>query len=137
MITDLHVHVSGSIEQYVDTRAEFDQPYALAALQAISDFRMEHDAARQQSGDLLEDYRLAVGISFALYGDDVLFILIGRGLIHGVEVLPALVADLANHARDGRAVHVDIKHVQENTDPSLPLTADCNGRDIGDFAIAG
>ncbi len=58
-------------KQDVDARSELDQADTLAALKAVSNFRVEHDAARQQAGDLFEDDFLAV----AFNGDDVLLIL--------------------------------------------------------------
>src|SRR5438874_13384707 len=43
----------------------------------------------------------------------------------------------ANYARNGRAVHMDIKHVQENTDPLKALSSLLEFRYIRDFAISG
>ncbi len=46
----------------------------------ISCFEIENDAARDQAGNLLEDY----GAPIAFYGDDVLLILFRGICAHGV-----------------------------------------------------
>ena len=58
-------------EQHVHARAELDQADALAGGDVVARFLVEHDAAGDQAGDLLEDHARAV----ALHGDHVLLVL--------------------------------------------------------------
>src|SRR5271155_5020497 len=76
--------------------ADFDRPPARPALEPLAYLRMKHDSSRQQSGNLLEDHCLAV----ALHADNILLVLLRGSLIHGVQELSALVADLADYSRD-------------------------------------
>ena len=110
VVADFYIDLGGGIEQDIDARSELDEAHALAALQAIADLGIEDDAPRQQAGNLLEDNLLAV----AFDGDDILLVQFGGGLIHGVQILAALVTHVANHARDGRAVDVHIEYVEED-----------------------
>ena len=97
MVADFDADAGEAIEQDVHARTELDQADALTTLQAVSNFRMEDDAARQQSRDLLEDHFLAV----AFNRDNVLLVLVGGYRVHGVEKLAVLIADFAHHSRDG------------------------------------
>ncbi len=63
-----------SRKDYIRSRTKLDQPDALAALQTVANFLIEHDAAGQQSGNLLEDDNAGV----AAQRDDVLLVLVGR-----------------------------------------------------------
>src|SRR5208283_2364531 len=120
------------LEQHVYARAELDQSHALASLQAITHFRMENDAARQQSGDLLEDDHLSI----AFHRDYILLVLLGRCRIHGIQIFAALVADLAHNSCDRRPVHVHIENAEEDTDADLLLAVQSHSCDLRDFAIS-
>ena len=122
-VADLHVDAGRSIEQYIHARSELDQAHALAALQPISNFGIENDAPRQQARNLLEDD----GLPVAFHGNDILLVQFRGSLIHGVQILAALVAHIANHARNRRAVHVHIEHAEENAEPRPLLVADGHG----------
>src|SRR5258708_37062759 len=74
-------------EEDVATRAEFDQPDALADGDLVAGFLSEDDAARDQPGDLFEDHRGAV----AGDGDDVLFVIARTFFAAGHEELALLV----------------------------------------------
>src|SRR5215813_15566273 len=60
-------------EEDVHARSEFDQSDALAGGNLIARLLIAHDAARDQSGDLFEDY----GRAAAFHCDDVLLIFRG------------------------------------------------------------
>ena len=118
-VADLHLQRGGSVAQNVHPRTELDQPHTLATLQPVANFGMENDPSRQQSGDLFEDNHLPI----AFHADNILLILLGRGPIHSVQKLPALIAHLAHHSRNRRTVHVHIENAQEDADTSLLLAA--------------
>ena len=48
-----------------------------------------------------------------------------------------LVAHVANHACDRRAVYVDIEHAEENAEARLRRVSDGYSGNVGDFAVAG
>ena len=72
-IADFHIHTSRAVEQDIDARSELDQPHTLAALQPVSNLRVEHDSSRQQPRNLLENDLLTV----TFYSDNILFIFLG------------------------------------------------------------
>ncbi len=120
-------------KDYIRTRTKLDQPDALAALQLVANFLIEHDAAGQQSGNLLEDHNAGV----AAQRDDVLLVLIGRNRAHGIAELAFLVAHLFNYAAYRRAVHVNVEYVQKDADARVRLSIDLANGDIGDLAVGG
>src|SRR5260370_32543217 len=117
-IAGLHLDGGMAIEYNIHARAKCDEPNPLAAGYPISYFKIENDTARDQAGDLLEDY----GTAFAFHGDDVLLVLLRRMRCHGVEELATLVAHVADHAGNRRAVHVHIEDPEKNPDP-LPRSS--------------
>src|SRR5580704_2398972 len=121
-IADLYLHRSGRVEEDVHSRTELDKPHTLTALQTITDFRREHDSSRQQSGDLLENHGLAI----AFDSNNILFILLGRSTVHGIEKFPALVPDLVDYSCDRGSVHMDIENAQKDADagPLVPRLRD-------------
>ena len=112
-VADFDVHGGGGVEHDIYTRTKFDQSHALPALDMISDFLVEDDAAREQSCDLLEDD----GLPVAFDRDNVLLVLFGRGRIHGIEKLSVLIMDFPDHAGQRGAVHVDIEDIEKDADP--------------------
>ena len=132
MVAEFDLDGSIRVEDDVDARPEFDQADALAARDAVADFQVEHDAARDQAGDLLENY----GAAFAFYGHDVLLVLVGAGGAHGVQEFSTLIAYIADDARDGRAIDVDVEDVQKNADAGALGSPDFDDGYVGDFAVA-
>src|SRR5437763_14240737 len=114
-VADSNVDVSGGIDQHIHPRPEFDQAHALTALEAVSYFGMKHNSPRQQACNLLETHLLAV----ALHGDDILLVLLGACLAHGVQIPAALISHLANHACNRGTVHMHIKYAQKNAETRL------------------
>src|SRR5947209_14678531 len=111
-ISDLDCDTGRAVEQDVGSRSEFDEAHALAALQTISDLRIEDNAASQKAGDLLEDY----GLTIAFNGDDVLLVLVGTGIATGIEKFPALVANIATGTGDWSAVDVHIEDAEKDAE---------------------
>ena len=111
-IAGLHLDCGIAIDQNIHARTELDEPDPLAAGYMVSHFKIENDTARDQAGDLLEDY----GTAFAFNGNDVLLVLLRRIAVHGVEELAALIAHVADHARNRRAVDVHIEDAEKNAD---------------------
>src|SRR6266852_8268519 len=132
-VAGLHLDGGIAIEQNIHARAKLDDPNPLAAGYPISYFKIENDTARDQAGDLLEDY----GTAFAFHGDDVLLVLLRRMRCHGVEELATLVAHVADHAGNRRAVHVHIEDAEKNADPVPRSSVHGRQRNIGHFTIAG
>jgi hypothetical protein len=64
-VADFHVDFGRGGEQHIDTGTKLDQADALAALEAVADLGLKHDAPRQQARNLLEDDGLAVAVSLA------------------------------------------------------------------------
>src|ERR1700726_1048609 len=64
-------------EDHVDARAKLDQTDALADPHLVSGVLAEHNTARDEAGNLLEDDASAI----AIYGDHVLLILAGGILL--------------------------------------------------------
>src|SRR5450755_2230726 len=131
-IAGLNLDRGIAIEENIHARAKLDEPHALAAGHVVSHFKVENDAARDQAGNLLKYY----GTAFAFDSNDVLFILLRRMRAHGVEELAALIAHVADHAGDRRAVHVHIEDAEEDADPVPGSAIGSHQRDIGHFAIA-
>ena len=75
----LHRDLPFGSEQDVDARAELDQADAFAGGHVVAGLLVKDDAARDQSGDLLEYH----GGSFPLHGDDVLLVLVGADFTAG------------------------------------------------------
>ena len=71
MIANLHRDLRVGGQDDVASRAELDEPHALAAFDAVANLVGEYDSARQQPGDLLEDYAPAV---IPAQGADVLLV---------------------------------------------------------------
>jgi hypothetical protein len=109
----------GGLDQHVHTRTEFDEPHALAALQSIAHLRMENNSSRQQSRNLLENHDLAV----AFHTDNILLVLLRGSLVHGIQELPALIANFAHDSRNRRTVHVHVEDAQEDADARLLFSA--------------
>ena len=57
--------------------------------------------------------------------------------VHGIQKLALLIADVANHARDRRAIHVHIKDVQKDADAGAAYAVHGDGRNVGDLAVGG
>ena len=79
-VSHFDLHVAAGVQQNVDPRTKLDQSHSLSAFHPIAYFFVEDDPARQQSCDLLEDYRLPVSFD----GDRILLVVLGRGRVHGV-----------------------------------------------------
>src|SRR5579862_2210332 len=134
MIAHFHLQTGRRLAQNVGSRAELDQSDALPALQPVADFWMKNDSPRQQPGNLFEDDGLPI---FALYSYNILLILLGRGLIHGVEIFAPLVANFAHHSRDRRTVYVHIENIQEDADASPLLPVDRHHGSVGNLTVRG
>src|ERR1700720_431005 len=119
LVADFHLQGGRSINQDIHTRTELDKSHALPALQPVANFRMEDDSSRQQARDLLEHHCLAV----ALYADNILLVQLGGRLIHGVQKLTALIANLAHDSRNRRTVYMHVENAQEDTDAGPSLAA--------------
>src|SRR5208337_3283166 len=132
-IAGLHLDGGIAIEQNINARAKLDEPNPLAAGHVVSHVTIENDTAGDEAGDLLEDY----GTARAFHGDDVLLVLLRRIRSHSVEELAALIAHVADHAGNRRAVHVHIEDAEEDADPVPRSPAGSHQRYIGHFAIAG
>jgi hypothetical protein len=87
----------------------------------------EDDTARDQAGDLLEDYGGAV----ARDGDDILFVIGGAFLAAGDQEPPFFVLHLLDSSGDRGAVDVDVEDVEEDTEAFESAL----GFDGDDFAI--
>ncbi len=121
----------GGVQQDIDSRTKFDQADAFSALHPIADFLVENDPARQQSRDLLEHH----GLPVALDRDHILLVVLGRCRVHGVQKLSLLIANIADHPRHRRTIHVHIKDAEKNADPGVRNAIHQNGRHVGNFAI--
>src|SRR5260370_14174721 len=131
-ITGLHLDCGTAIDENIHARTKLDEANPLARGYVVSHFKIENDAARDQAGDLLEYY----GTAFALNGNDVLLVLLRRIRLHGVEELAALIAHVADHARNRRAVHVHIEDTEKNADAVPRSSASGHDRYIGHFAVS-
>src|SRR5260370_8599172 len=116
-------------EEDVATRAEFDQPDALADGDLVAGFLSEEDATRDQLGDVFEDDRGAV----AGDGDDILFVIARTFFAAGHQELALLVQHLLDGAADGGAVHVHVEDVEKDTQAIEPAF----GFDGDHFAVGG
>ena len=70
---------------------------------------VEHDAPRQQAGNLLEGHLNAL----AAHGHCILLVALCRGRIHGVQILALLIVHAAEDAADRRAVHMTSKTLRK------------------------
>src|SRR5215470_2419128 len=86
-IANLDLDFGRRLHQDVRARSELDQPYPLSTIHFFANLLREHNAPRQKSGDLLENYCVA----FSLDRDSVLFITIGTLRIHRVQKLAFLI----------------------------------------------
>jgi len=116
-----------SVQEDVNSRTKLNQSHALSPHYRVAHFLVEDDAAGQQSCDLLEDYSVPVSLNC----DRVLLVVLGRSRVHGVEIFSLLIANFTDNASYRRAVHVDIEHAQENTDPGERDSIHHNGRHFG------
>src|SRR5208282_2071629 len=128
----LHLDRPIAVKQNIHPRPKLDEPNPLAAGHLVSHFEIKNDASRDQASDLLEDYGPAV----AFHSDDVLLVLLRRMRPHGVEKLAALIAHLANHARNRRAVHMDIEDAKKDADPVPRNSARGHHRNIRHLAVS-
>src|SRR5882724_957106 len=106
-------HDGAAVQQNVDTRSELDQSHSFSAFNPIAYLFVEDDPACQQPRYLFEDYRLSV----AFDRDRILFVEIGGGGVHGVEIFSLLILNFADHARQWRAIDVYVEHAEKNTNP--------------------
>src|SRR4029078_5860638 len=106
---------------------------AFATLHTISYFGIEHDPAREQSCNLLEDYHSPVTFN----GHGIMLIQIRRGLAHGVHELALLIFHVGNCAGDWRAVYVNVEHVEKNADPRALTSIHRSRRNAGHFSVGG
>src|ERR1700694_2245400 len=136
-ITELHLDCGIAIEQNVHARPKLDKPNSLAAGYMVSHFEIENDTARDQACDLLEDHGTALAFNLAFNGDDILLVLLRRIGLHGVEELAALIAHVADHASNRRAVHVHIEDAEKDADPVPRSSSGSHLRYIGHFAVSG
>ena len=105
-VAHLHSHLGMGTQKHICARAKFDQSHALAALQVVAYFGMEHNSPRQQSRDLLEYNHLTV----AFHPNDILFVFLGGSWIHGVQKFSAPIPHFANDAGDRGTIYVNIKN---------------------------
>ena len=71
------------------------------------------------------------------HGYGILLVLLGRGGIHGVQILALLIVHTVEHAADGRAVHMHVKNAEEDAD-ALSLAFRSVDRDgFCDQAVSG
>jgi hypothetical protein len=112
---------------------EFDQTHALSALQPVAHLRPKYDSSRQQAGNLLEDHHMPI----AFHVDDVLLVLLRGGLIHRVQELPALVANLADHPCNRRSVHVNVENAQKDADTNQAFASHRDDGGLGNLSISG
>src|SRR5580658_6122697 len=112
----VHARTHGNLpfrsQQDIHARSEFDQAYSLARGHVVPRLFVKDDAARDQSGDLLEYH----GSSFPLHCDHILLVLIGADLTAGYVELTFLVLHLSNGSRYGRPVYVDVEHIEKDAD---------------------
>src|SRR5689334_22581513 len=95
-IANLHADFRRLRKDHICARAELNHPNALPPDQLFSWLVIEHNAPRQQPGNLLKDYRHAV----AFHGHDVLLVIVGRNRSHGVAKLAFLIDRALDHAAD-------------------------------------
>ncbi len=131
-ISWFHLDVAIAIENHIHTRSELDQANALPARNRVAHLEVEHNAARDQARNLFEDH----GAAFAFHSHNVLLIFISRVRCHCVEKLPPLVAYIANHSSNRRAIHVHIENAEKDADPRLSYAAGIDSRNVRHFAVA-
>ena len=94
------------------------------------------DAPRQQPRDLLEgDFEARVR-ALAAQRDGALLVALGRGGVHGIEVLALLIVDAADRAADGSTVDVHIEDAEEDADALPSAFRGGDGCSFGDQAVA-
>src|SRR5258708_21162405 len=94
-------------DDYVYPRSEFDQAYTFAGTHLVAGLFPEHDATRNQAGDLTEDDTGAV----TLDGDGILLILRGRKLLAGYQEPTFVIVHLCHLSGDRNALHVDVQAI--------------------------
>ncbi len=115
-IARLHSDLPFGSQHYVDARAEFDEAHALGRIENVAGPFVTDDPARDQSGDLLENYLSAPAADDAFHRDHVLLIGLAGFFFTGYQELALLVSDARDFSRDGRAVHVHVEDVEKDTD---------------------
>src|SRR5216684_6872241 len=104
-ISNFHRDRRSGLEDDVYARSELDEAHALTPRHHVVDVRREHDAPGQQSGNLLEDDAVA----FALYGHDILLILLCRDCAHRISKLAAPIFHVFDDTTNWRAIHMYIE----------------------------
>src|SRR5262249_45902562 len=120
-------------KNYVSARTKLDHAHPLSASERVTNFTCKDNSARKQSGDLLEDQQHALPFN----RNNVLFVGVRRSSTHGIAELPAFVDYLCDYTRDGRAVHMDVKDIQENADSGRGFAIELCGHNVRDFAVSG
>src|SRR5688572_549929 len=100
-------------KQDIHSRTEFDQPDTFAFSHIVAAFLGEHDAPRDQPGDLLEDDARSVPFD----RDNVLLVLRRTDFPAGDQEFSTLILHIGDGSTDRRAVDVNIEDTQENADP--------------------
>src|SRR5215470_2579232 len=113
MVTNFDFHLNSGIHDYIHARAKLDKSYSLAASYCISYFFGEDNSTRQQAGNLFENHRLTIPLD----GNDVLLVDLAGGGIHSVAEFPLAIFNSADHTRNRRAIHVNVKDVEKHADP--------------------
>ncbi len=121
-------------QQNIAARAKLDQAYALATFHALSRAAIEDDAPRQQAGNLFENDRMAV---IAAQAANTLLVQLRRDRAHGVVKLALAIFDAGDHARDRRAVDMNIENIKKNADAQPLRSLYRHQRDVRHFAIGG
>ncbi len=100
----------------------------------VANFLGEHNAARQQPGNLLE-YHCA---SIALDRHHVLLIVLGGDRAHRIAELAWFVLHAGDNAGNGRTVHVHVEHIKKMLMRVLRLRAVLlHDSNVGDLAVGG
>src|SRR5581483_9215830 len=122
-----------AVNEDIHARAEFDHAHTLAARHEVADFLVKDNSPRQQAGDLLKDDHLPA----ALHGDDILLVAAGALGSHGVPEQTFAIAPAANDAGNRRAVHVDVKDAEKDTDARARPAIEIHRDNIRDAPIGG
>src|SRR6266581_6376556 len=132
-VSDSHLQDGRRIEQHVYSGSKLNHADPLATGQSITDLFIKNNAPSKQPRNLLEHYPLA----FTPDRNNILLILLRAIGAHGVHKFSALISNIANYSRNRGAVHVYIKHIQENADPHLLRAPGEYGRDISHLPVCG